>query len=88
VGTQVPVSASKVDSSRTDWVKRELRTTTVTTLTGRGCPEPHVSDGDVLSVPVTQLYLTNVSRRYELPSGPVFVCVGKQEASVVAHPVT
>jgi hypothetical protein len=59
------VTAVKVDCSRTVLPPLVLRTTTLTSLTGRGSPDPHVNDGEMVSVSVVigQLYLMNVSTR-------------------------
>jgi hypothetical protein len=58
------VTEVKVDCSRTVLPPLVLRTTTLTSLTGRGSPEPHVN-GEMLrvSVVIGQLYLMNVSTR-------------------------
>jgi hypothetical protein len=45
-----------VDCSRTGVVSVELRTTTVTRLTGAGLPAPQLTEGEVLSVPFQQPY--------------------------------
>ena len=75
----------KVDCSRTELPPFVLRTTTVTSLTGDPCAAVHAAEGVLIA---EQLYSTNVSTRYDLPSGPVFVCVGRQDGSVLTQPVT
>jgi len=72
----------KADCSRTETgvfvpspvLAADAVTTTVTVFTGDGSPVPQLS-GEMVSVSVEtgQLYSMNVSIRYDLPSGPVFV---------------
>ena len=62
-GRQLPVREVNVDSSRTQVPPLVLRTTTVTSLTGLGCPDPQVTAGEVLSVPLKQFQAMKVSTR-------------------------